>query len=111
MLQGVPTGSDLQAATLPKLPSEETANMLLESAYMYTQSRWCLVDWVRVREWHRQRETICYSVEQDDHEAQMGLDTKTTRPLSTQKLTYPSLHRGVLCLDHLRSRSWFCPNP
>ncbi|RVX67198.1 hypothetical protein B0A52_08632 [Exophiala mesophila] len=45
MLQGVPTNSELQAATLPKLPSEETANMLLESAYLYTQSRWCLVDW------------------------------------------------------------------
>ncbi|KIV92480.1 hypothetical protein PV10_03774 [Exophiala mesophila] len=72
MLQGVPTNSELQAATLPKLPPEETANMLLESAYLYTQSRWCLVDWVRVREWHRQRETICYSEEQDEQEAQIG---------------------------------------
>lgn len=45
---------------------------MIETVYFYTQARYCIVDWIRVREWHRQREQICYASQDDDIESQIG---------------------------------------
>ncbi|KAK4501040.1 hypothetical protein PRZ48_006846 [Zasmidium cellare] len=52
-------GSQTQGSNLPELPSPETAETLFESAYLYTQARYCIVDWAMVRQWHDQRLEIC----------------------------------------------------
>ena len=72
MLQGGTTVSEMQAASLPELPSREVGTLLLETVYLYTQARYCLVDWTRLREWHRRREAICYATKEDDLDAQIG---------------------------------------
>ncbi|KIV77673.1 hypothetical protein PV11_09457 [Exophiala sideris] len=72
MLQGGPPISEMQATALPELPSREVGNNLLETVYLYTQSRYCLVDWIRVREWHERREEICYCSKADDIDSQTG---------------------------------------
>lgn len=72
MLQFAPPMSDIQAGFLPQLPSDDVADKLLESVYHYTQSRYCLVDWVKVRGWHRCRHSICYVSDKDEKDAQIG---------------------------------------
>ncbi|KAI1619318.1 fungal-specific transcription factor domain-containing protein [Exophiala viscosa] len=72
MLQGGPPISEMQATSLPELPSKEVGNALLETVYSYTQSRYCLVDWVRVREWHERREEICHCTKGDGVDSQTG---------------------------------------
>lgn len=59
--------------SLPELPSEGFANAFLETTYIYTQGRYCLVDWVQVRQWHQNRESICKAARLHDAEAQTGL--------------------------------------
>lgn len=45
---------------LPLLPNSERAKALLGTAYFYAQARYCIVDWNRLREWHRDRDAIAY---------------------------------------------------
>ena len=72
MLQGGLPSFEMQAGTLPPLPSDEVGNLLLETVYLYTQARYCLVDWVQVRDWHQRRHEICYAKRDDSMDAQMG---------------------------------------
>ncbi|KAF4970530.1 hypothetical protein FSARC_2439 [Fusarium sarcochroum] len=73
MLQAAPSPSGVETLrTLPDLPSEEIASHLIEAAYLYTQARYCIVDWVQIREWHRRREQICYAGPNDDLDSQIG---------------------------------------
>lgn len=53
---------------LPELPPDSAAKQLVEAAYMYTQARYCIVDWVQVRKWHQQRESLCYATRQGTDE-------------------------------------------
>ena len=55
-----------------QLPNERFANTFLETTYIYTQGRYCLVDWVQVREWHQHRESICKAASLNDPKAQTG---------------------------------------
>lgn len=76
MLQSGPSTGDMAPGpTLPDLPSKDVADQLLETVYAYTQARYCIVDWVQMREWHRRRETTCYSSKKDDTDSQTGLLT------------------------------------
>ncbi|KIW47681.1 hypothetical protein, variant [Exophiala oligosperma] len=72
MLQGGTSTSEMQATTLPELPSREVGHLLLETVYLYIQARYCIVDWVQLREWHQRRDTICYSTKDDDLDTQTG---------------------------------------
>lgn len=68
-----PITPELEDNGLPGLPSEKLANELLETTYIYTQGRYCLVDWVQVREWHQHREALCNRASLGDPEAQIGM--------------------------------------
>lgn len=79
MLQAAPSPSGVESpTTLPMLPPEEVGQRLIEAAYLYTQARYCIVDWVRIREWHQQREEICYVSSEDSLELQIGTETEST---------------------------------
>ncbi|KAF2163543.1 hypothetical protein M409DRAFT_57430 [Zasmidium cellare ATCC 36951] len=52
-------GSQDRRNNLPELPSPEIADALFESAYLYTQARYCIVDWAIVKQWHNDRVEIC----------------------------------------------------
>ena len=58
---------------LPDLPSESVGSYLFEATYVYTQGRYCLVDWVQVHQWHQHRESICTAAGMDDLGAQTGM--------------------------------------
>lgn len=74
MLQAAPSPSGVETLrTLPTLPSDPVASRLIEAAYLYTQARYCIVDWVQIHAWHRQREQICYATGDDDLESQIGM--------------------------------------
>lgn len=72
MLQRGPSASDGSIDNLPDLPSALVADKLVEAVYLYTQARYCIVDWVRLRQWHQQRDKICYSSGDGEPEAQIG---------------------------------------
>ena len=58
----VPCGfhaAQTDTGALAKLPAPQIADRYLETAYRYTQSRYCIVDWVKLRQWHRQRKEFC----------------------------------------------------
>ena len=74
---------DAQNIALPELPSESVGSYLLEATYVYTQGRYCLVDWVQVRQWHQYRESICTAAGMNDVGAQTGMDS-TTREVTRQ---------------------------
>lgn len=59
---------------LPEFPSESVGNYLLEATYVYTQGRYCLVDWAQVRQWHQHRESICTAAGMNDVGAQTGMN-------------------------------------
>jgi hypothetical protein len=59
----VPCGfhaAQTDTGALTKLLAPQIADRCLETAYRYTQSRYCIVDWVKLREWHRQRDEVCF---------------------------------------------------
>lgn len=72
ILQGGPSAPEMDVRSLPDLPSQRIADRMVETVYIYTQARYCIVDWTRVREWHRQREQICYASKNDEIELQIG---------------------------------------
>ncbi|KAL3476715.1 fungal-specific transcription factor domain-containing protein [Aspergillus californicus] len=57
---------------LPVLPSSASARTLVDTVYFYTQARYCIVDWSRVREWHRDRDALAYISPQAPVDAQRG---------------------------------------
>lgn len=60
------------AASLPETPSHQEATALLQSAYMYTQARYCIVDWIQVRKWHDRREILCSATPESDTTDRIG---------------------------------------
>ncbi|KAJ5095636.1 hypothetical protein NUU61_004992 [Penicillium alfredii] len=72
MLQGRPFISDIEGDDLPTLPPSNQARQLVDTAYFYTQARYCITDWVQLREWHRDREAIAYTSTQGPVESQTG---------------------------------------
>ncbi|KAL3441360.1 fungal-specific transcription factor domain-containing protein [Aspergillus insuetus] len=73
MLQAAPSSSETEApSTLPALPSSQIASRLMEAAYLYTQARYCVLDWIQIREWHQKREDICFAGTRDDIETQIS---------------------------------------
>ncbi len=71
-LQYSPSAAELEEGALPELPSILAAGHLIETVYLYTQARYCLVDWVQIHKWHQQREAICFSSREDGIESQTG---------------------------------------
>ncbi|KAJ5995854.1 hypothetical protein N7481_002831 [Penicillium waksmanii] len=57
---------------LPPLPSDARARELVDTVYFYTQARYCIIDWVQLREWHRDRESIAYATTSDPVDLQIG---------------------------------------
>ncbi|KAL4916506.1 fungal-specific transcription factor domain-containing protein [Aspergillus aurantiobrunneus] len=72
MLHGNKATSEIEEEALPPLPSSNNARALVDTVYFYTQARYCIVDWTRVREWHRNRDAIAYISSQGPVEAQRG---------------------------------------
>lgn len=58
---------------LPLLPGSERARALLGTAYFYAQARYCIVDWNRLREWHRDRDAIAYVPADGPVDSQKGM--------------------------------------
>lgn len=111
MLQGGTTTSEMQATTLPELPSREVGRLLLETVYLYIQARYCIVDWVRLREWHQRRETICYSTKEDDLDTQTGRDPLTRGILlKTQRAAHSILGAYFVWIIYAIGAG-FVPNP
>lgn len=78
MLQAAPSSSETEApSTLPELPSSQIASRLMEAAYLYTQARYCVLDWIQIREWHQKREDICFAGTRDDIETQISMLSMT----------------------------------
>jgi hypothetical protein len=72
LLPDGPSAVEDEIQTLPKLPSEETADLWFETVYFYIQARYCILDWVQIREWYKDREIICYAIESDSLDARKG---------------------------------------
>jgi hypothetical protein len=45
----------------------------MEAAYLYTQARYCVLDWIQIREWHQKREDICFAGTRDDIDTQISM--------------------------------------
>jgi hypothetical protein len=81
--------SKTQVDKLADLPSTEVADHLVETVFLYTQARYCIVDWVQIYEWHSRRETICYSSQESYIEAQIGVaPTREACPFSRTAYIY-----------------------
>lgn len=52
--------SENEDAFLPALPPTDRARALVDTAYFYTQARYCIVDWAQLCDWHQYRESIAY---------------------------------------------------
>lgn len=68
----VPGHQTSSPGALPELPPDTAAKQLVEAAYLYTQARYCIVDWVQVRKWHQQRDSICYASRREDDQTRIG---------------------------------------
>lgn len=60
MVHGRAFDPGLEGEALPALPSSNRARTLLGTVYLYTQARYCIIDWTQLREWHRDRDVIAY---------------------------------------------------
>ncbi|OAA80695.1 Transcription factor [Akanthomyces lecanii RCEF 1005] len=56
--------------TLPIVPSAENSKLLIQTVYMHTQARYCIVDWARVHRLNETREAVCHAAIDKDIEAQ-----------------------------------------
>lgn len=72
MLHSTAFTSDLEGDALPALPSSKRARELVDMVYFYTQARYCIIDWTRLCEWHRDREAIAYTSTEDSVTSQTG---------------------------------------
>ena len=57
--------AQVDTGVLAKLPAPYIADEYLETAYQYTQARYCIVDWVKLRQWHGQRKEVCFLSQHD----------------------------------------------
>ena len=64
--------SNPEGKALPVLPSSSRAKALVDTVYFYTQARYCIIDWVQLREWHRDRESIAYISTDGPLQSQIG---------------------------------------
>lgn len=69
--------SDRDSEALPALPSNDRARELVDAVYFYTQARYCIIDWIQLREWHRDREAIAYTSTEGSTESQTGNKPET----------------------------------
>lgn len=58
--------------SFPPLPSSNGARKLVDTAYFYTQARYCIVDWTQLGIWHQQRDEIACISPQSPIESQTG---------------------------------------
>lgn len=77
--------SDSTFNDLPKLPSDARSRDLVDTVYFYTQARYCIIDWARLREWHQDRVNIAYTASDGPIESQIGAQLHNLRRLA--KLT------------------------
>lgn len=73
MLPGKSFASTLEIEALPPLPPDSRARALVDTVYFYTQARYCIVDWAKLREWHRDRESIAYTSTDGPIDSQTGM--------------------------------------
>lgn len=66
------TTSDQEGEALPALPSSDRAKELVDTVYFYTQARYCIVDWIQLREWHHARDVIAYTSTEGPVSSQTG---------------------------------------
>lgn len=72
MLHSRTLTSDLEGEALPALPPDDRAKDLVDTVYFYTQARYCIIDWVQLHEWHRDREVIAYTSTEGPITSQTG---------------------------------------
>ncbi|CAI7615022.1 unnamed protein product [Penicillium pancosmium] len=75
MIQVQNTCSDI-SEEFPPLPSDARARELVDTVYFYTQARYCIIDWVQLREWHRNRESIAYATTSDPVDLQIVMSAQ-----------------------------------
>ncbi|KAK4495610.1 hypothetical protein PRZ48_012878 [Zasmidium cellare] len=63
-------GAHAQAVTSIDPPEEDLAQRIVERAYSYVQARYCIVDWVQLREWHQRRDSYLDSAHESDAQSQ-----------------------------------------
>lgn len=88
--------SDMKWDTLPPLPSDARSRDLVDTVYFYTQARYCIIDWARLREWHQQRFAIAYTAEDGPIESQIGILPCNPKPYLS--LFFP---RRLFYMDNL----------
>ncbi|OJJ80669.1 uncharacterized protein ASPGLDRAFT_51083 [Aspergillus glaucus CBS 516.65] len=72
MVHGRAFDPGLEGEALPALPSSNRARTLLGTVYLYTQARYCIIDWTQLREWHRDRGVIAYISTEGPVSSQIG---------------------------------------
>ena len=68
--------SETEDAVLPSLPPTDRARALVDTAYFYTQARYCIVDWTQLCEWHQYRGSIAYVSPDGPVETQAGREAQ-----------------------------------
>ncbi|KAF2167795.1 hypothetical protein M409DRAFT_21945 [Zasmidium cellare ATCC 36951] len=63
-------GAHAPTLSLIHPPEEGLAERIVETAYSYVQARYCIIDWVQLREWHRQRDSYLNSTQESDVQSQ-----------------------------------------
>lgn len=66
------TTAKQQMGSMAELPGRRDADALLEIAFSYTQARYCVADWVRIRAWYQQWEAVCSAPYVGDPDLQTG---------------------------------------
>lgn len=93
LLQSAPS----KPAETPFVPSACIAQELLDAAFFHTQTRYCMVDWVNVRQWDAQRNDICLNWKESSQNQRVG----TVLHARYQKLVNANCSRRFLSLAHL----------
>lgn len=57
---------------LPVLPPERRARVLVDTVYFYTQARYCIINWVQLRDWQKDQQAIAYTSTEGPIAAQTG---------------------------------------
>ncbi|KAJ3492657.1 hypothetical protein NLG97_g5238 [Lecanicillium saksenae] len=70
ILHSQPQSFHQDSDSLPDVPSAEHSEKLIQTVYLHTQARYCIVDWARVHRLNEMRETVCHVALDNDIEAQ-----------------------------------------
>lgn len=73
LLHSRPPAFQQNPCALPNLPSAETAEQLIQTVYMHTQARYCIVDWARVHRLNEMRALVCNVPIDKNIESQSGV--------------------------------------